>query len=1021
MHREVLVRFCVGPYPWGYDLGRRSALLPGLEVVPTIDLAKQTASCIYSLMVLLGVEFNWTVSTSPYNVLFGFDYLNRSTELNTIVPWYSLVSEVHIGNSWQGTDHARTNKISQVSRNRESASSLFIRRNMNSRSSSRRCYSWQVGVNNNDSEWDTVAIKYSGQNARHTKENNLGNSSCDLIIMKKEIISEMKQLTPLLAEDIDTKNWPMLKWNKEIRTLVSKKQKYLCLLSREYGLRSNQVEFQINNWLSSLVMRIFAVETVYKSKWSNTPGVDSVILKQENLLEYVNRLKFDSLLQYKSSPIRRVFISKIGSKKERPLGIPTIYDRIVQTLFVQILDPVMEPWSDIYSFGYRKGRNAHQAIGELSKILYITPLNKRSNRGNKRYFNHQKYILSIDIKGFFDNVNHDYLLNNYPFPRKFKHILEEWLKSPIIYQDAISSNTTGFPQGSVIGPSLANFTLNGLEEVIKPSQKTKVDTDKQKYILKTTKIKYTSKDSIIRKTISNRIVRYADDFIVISNDFEEIHLLNTKIKEFLKQRGLNINEDKSKLYKWSNNVKFNYLGFTFHYITKTKRSRITEQMSNKGTKLRGGLYVYPCDFKIKTFKMKIKSILRNINMSPYRIIQELNPIIRGWGNYFGIGTLRIFSRIDHYIWYRTWRYLTRKYKKVSRKILIQRYYQGIENPSKRLWHFHGTWEKASNDTKLRKGNVSWLLLLSKLVKGIPAHMLRAPQKMLNTPIYIDSTPYEEWSTYIFERRNSGKSSNNWSDLYKKQKGVCMVCEESLGYLLEESLEIHHVKPLSENKENKSVNDITNLWLIHKSCHKQITVTSRLNNKYNNICVNKTSSSFKNNKVYNNSKRFYPNKKPFLMNVLKSTKVSNTSRVRCNKLVNAFKGKTRYLIKLYENKHFINRKTNNTHQYNVYATITTDENSKYNIFKQSEEQYNSTIGNKLIGERKDTENLEGRNRELSLDSTNKELNESDVSKLLYNDRNEFVILDKNDCGVLIESDDSSNLVQDITEYYTQENE
>ena len=680
-------------------------------------------------------------------------------------------------------------------------------------------------MSNNVSKWDTVPIKYSGQNARHTKENNLGDSSCDLIIMKKEIISEIQQLTPLLVENIETNKWPMLKWSKEIRDLVSKKQKYLCLLSREYGLRSNQVETQINNWLSSLVMRIFAVETVYRSKGSKTPGVDGIILKQENLLEYVNRLKFNSLLQYKSSPIRRVFIPKIGSKKKRPLGIPTIYDRIVQTLFVQMIDPVIEPWSDIYSFGYRKGRNAHQAIGELSKILYITPFNKRSNRGNRRYFNHQKYILSIDIEGFFDNVNHEYLLNNYPCPKKFKHILEDWLKSPISYQDVISINSTGFPQGSVIGPSLANFTLNGLEEVIKPSKKTKVDTDKKKYIFKTTKTKYTSKDSIIRKSIINRIVRYADDFIVISNDFEEIKLLNTKIKEFLKLRGLNINDSKSHLYKWLNGVKFNYLGFTLHYITKTKRSRIIEQMSSKGTKLRGGLYVYPCDSKIKTFKDKIKFTLRNINISPYRMIQQLNPIIRGWGNYFGIGTLRVFSRIDHYIWYRTWRYLTKKYKKVSRKILIKRYYQGIENPSKRLWHFHGTWEKASNDTKLRKGNVTWLILLSKLVKGIPAHMLRAPQNMLNTPIYIDSTPYEEWSTYIFKRRNSGKSSNNWSDLYKKQKGVCMVCEESLGYLLEENLEIHHVKPLSTNKESKDVNNIKNLWLIHKSCHVHLTVNS----------------------------------------------------------------------------------------------------------------------------------------------------------------------------------------------------
>lgn len=711
-------------------------------------------------MVLLGVEFNWTVSTSPYNVLFGFDYLNRSTELNTIVSWYSLVSKVRILNAWQGTDHARTNKISQVSKNRESASLLFIRRNNISSSFIKRYYSCKVSTN--DSKWDTVPIKYSGQNARHTKENNLGYSSDDLIIMKNEIISETKQLTPLLVENIETNTWPFLKLNKEIHSLVSKKQKYLCLLSRKYGLRSNQVESQINNWLSSLVMRIFAIETVYRSKGSKTYGVDGVILKQENLLEYVNRLKFNSLLQYKSSPIRIVFIP--GSENKRPIGIPTIYDRIVQTLFLQILDPVIEPWSDIYSFGYRKGRNAHQAIGELSKILSITHLNKRSNRcNNKRYFNHHKYILSIDVEGFFDTVNHEYLLNNYPFPNIFKHIFKDWLKSPISYQDVISSNLTGFPQGSVIGPSLANFTLNGLEEVIKRSQIIKVDTDN---ILKT---KSTSKDSI--KTIFNRIVRYADHFIVISNDFEEIKLLNTKIKEFLKQRGLNLNNYKSHLYKWLNGVKLNFIGFTFHYINIIKRSRITAKMSNKVTKFRVGLYIYPCDFKIKIFKDKIKSTLRNLNMSPYDMIQELNPIISVWGNYFciGTGTIRTFSRLDHYIWYRTWRYLTRKFKKVSRKLLVQRYYQGIKNPSKRLWHFHGTREEISKDTKLRKGNVSWLLLLSKLVNGIPSHLLRAPKKLLTTPIYIDSSLFEEWSTYIFKRRNYFKSSNNWSDLYKKQK------------------------------------------------------------------------------------------------------------------------------------------------------------------------------------------------------------------------------------------------------------
>jgi retron-type reverse transcriptase len=168
-------------------------------------------------------------------------------------------------------------------------------------------------------------------------------------------------------------------------------------------------------------MRVFAVDTVYRSRGSKTPGVDGIKLdSKEKLLYYLDTLRVNKLLlDYKISDIRRVFIPKKGSEELRPLGIPTIKDRLVQMLFVQVLEPIIDVYADIYSFGFRKGRNAHQAIGELASKLYTKPYLKRKSKSNL-YFSYTKHVLLIDIEGFFDNVDHSFLLEFYPFPPKFK-------------------------------------------------------------------------------------------------------------------------------------------------------------------------------------------------------------------------------------------------------------------------------------------------------------------------------------------------------------------------------------------------------------------------------------------------------------------------------------------------------------------------------------------------------------------------------------------------------------------------
>jgi len=641
----------------------------------------------------------------------------------------------------------------------------------------------------------------------------------DLNYFKKEILSESENLTPLLIKSIDKGIWPMLKFNKEIQTLVKKRQKYLAMLSNQYGFRSATVIQQVDEWLTKLDLRVFAVESVYRSSGNLIPGVDNLMLKRENLLDYLEMLKYNNLKYYKVDQIRRVYISKGNKNHICPLGIPTIKDRIVQTLFVQVLEPIIDVHADNNNLGFRKGRNPHQAIGLLSKLLGVKPAHQRRH-SDKRYFTHSKFILSIDIEKFFDKVNHDWLLKNYPFPKNFFNILKDWLSGEIIYQGEYEILISGFPQGSVIGPSLVNFTLNGLENITVPDKITAFDEEKFNYYV-SKGLMYNKSSSIVQKTLTSSLIRYADDFIVVVNDKEQAEMISNKIDIFLQERGLNKNLIKSKIFKWENNAKFDYLGFTFHYLLEKRFSKITMQRKHGKNFIRGGLYVYPSKLKIQFFKNKIKKTIKsNLNVSPYRLVNVLNSIIRSWGNYFGIGTLRVFSRLDHYIWHRIWRYLRRKYKKVSTKNLVSRYFQGVFTPSGRTWQFHGTFNSVNKNTMKRKGSVAWLLLLSKLNKPIPAQMFSPSKALVKSSYYIDNSLFNEYNLRVVELRSKKKSVDKWSLLYKRQKGLCCVCGQSLGYLISENLEIYHLKKVSQlNVGDSSLKDINNLQLIHKSCHK----------------------------------------------------------------------------------------------------------------------------------------------------------------------------------------------------------
>ena len=788
-----------------------------------VGLVKQIRVAIKGLQPLIKIVGSRILTERlcliPYKGIFRYYPLNRTIEYCKSVPACRSTLLIETRGLSQGADHARINNFSLRQRMQSKCVLNVMRKNkanvFDCSFLKKRYYTCKASSN---------CIKRDGGTNIATRQdvrNKYTASQGDLHLLKEEIRRESKRLSPLLVKSIDQGRWPMLEYNKDIRVLVQKRQKYLALLSNEYGLRSINVMRQIEEWLCQVDLRVIAIETVYRSSGNLTAGVDDQKLKRENLINYLDILKYNKLKFYKPDPIKRVFIPKGKGPDLRPLGIPTIKDRIVQTLFVQVLEPIIDPHADCYSFGYRKGRNAHQAIGMLSKLLAHKPKASKKN-SNKRYFVHSKFVINIDVKQFFDKVSHEWLLKNYPFPIKFIHILKGWLSSAVIFQNEHEIPLTGFPQGSVIGPSLANYTLNGLEQTITPSKKMAFDSEKFDYYVKKG-YSYKRGSSVVRKTLSSSIVRYVDDFIIVVNDKTEAMIIYNKIKLFLADRGLQFNLSKSKILKWKNNAKFDYLGFTFHYILKKKPTKITTQRKFNRNFIRTGLYVYASKVKVQLFKDKIKSTVNeNLNVSPFRLIKIINPIISGWGNYFGVGTLRLFSRLDHYIYYRLWRYLRQKFKKVSTSILVERYFQGVDTPSGRAWQFHGTFNNVNKDTLKRKGSVAWIILLCKLNKPVPAHMFSPNKNLIESSYFISETPFNEYNTSIVNLRGGKmfKNFNNWSLLYKRQKGVCPICNTGLGYLSSENLEIHHLKRIADlDVDDPLLNDVTNLQLIHKSCHK----------------------------------------------------------------------------------------------------------------------------------------------------------------------------------------------------------
>jgi RNA-directed DNA polymerase len=361
-----------------------------------------------------------------------------------------------------------------------------------------------------------------------------------------------------------------------------------------------------NKVVRSFAARSLAVRKVTSNKGAKTKGIDGIMIStKKDKFKLIQKLKNIGPSNYEAKPVRRVFIPK-SPGKNRPLGIPTIVDRVVQTLYYFALDPIAEEQADIRSYGFRKYRGVNDCAIYLKLVL-----------GN--YTATRRFILKCDIKGFFPSVAHEWLLKNIPMD---KRILEKFLKAGFLDNHIFNTTEEGFPQGSPISPTLANMTLNGL-----------MDHIGGKFLM----------------------TRYADDFVIAGKTREE--LLNEaypKVREFLEIRGLQLETEKTKVMEISEG--FDFLGYHFREYYDPTRIKGTKQ---------GIFLVKPSKEKIQQFKREISRTVRKYRKPPlYVLLQILNEKLRGWAEHYRTVTSQAaFKSIHYHVWKITWPMLLKKHRR----------------------------------------------------------------------------------------------------------------------------------------------------------------------------------------------------------------------------------------------------------------------------------------------------------------------------------------------------------------------
>ncbi|HFK1424885.1 MULTISPECIES: group II intron reverse transcriptase/maturase [Bacillus] len=582
------------------------------------------------------------------------------------------------------------------------------------------------------------------------------------------------------------------------------------------------------NGLLEMIMNehtiITAVHDIKSNKGSKTPGIDGKTINdylqmpREDLLSLVKR----HLRNYKPKPVKRKYIPKGNdTTKVRPLGIPTMLDRIIQQCVKIVLEPILEAKFYPHSYGFRPNRSTHHAISRICHLM---------NMG--RF----KYVIEGDIKGYFDNIDHSILINKLKkagiIDSRVLAIIRKMLGAGVMEDMKYHSTDTGSPQGGIISPLLANVYLNDFDWMM--SSKYEHPYFEQQYSdVKNARRKYRK---VGRKPVF--LVRYADDWVLFVHTKEQAQKYLKELNKYFENKlKLSLSKEKTIITNLEEDY-MNFLGFSIKYGKPVKAKTRTGNKRKHELSAKVLPNVKKVRSKLATILTDIKKLRRvTCEYQTASEIETINSKIIGLAEYYKISIwTEMFDSFDHSIFktcHYTWKRKFRNQNSGKDKSYVKRYNElanRVQRHSEYTAHTHaieveGLWigfAKFSHTPSEDPMNFNQNMT-PYTEKGRKLYLQKAKKKSK-----LDRPPLYYGNADIFRiakangqsKRKTNKKYNfeyymNREYAFNRDKGKCKICELDI---LPIDLHTHHINnrlPLDE------INKVKNLASVHHWCHSLI--------------------------------------------------------------------------------------------------------------------------------------------------------------------------------------------------------